>query len=141
MDIFRWDFNEAKIVRFMEGFKEGLEEERQKAREKARELGYEKTFEERLDKASAGDDELIRRVAAQRALSQGLPIKAILNITDFDLETLKQLANNDMERGRVAGWEEGRVATIRNLLENGIVAEQIAFTLKMPVEMVKQCLS
>ena len=91
MDITKWDLNEAKIAWYMEGFEIGLEEGREKARKKAREEGWEEVFEENLKKARARDSELINIASARKALSKGLPIEAIQNITGLDLETLKKL--------------------------------------------------
>ena len=53
---------------------------------------------------------------------------------EWDMETALAV---EREEGR----EEGRAETIKNLLENGIAAEQIAIALKLPVETIKQYLS
>jgi hypothetical protein len=102
----KWDFDEAQIVRFMEGFEDSLEERRQKAREKARELGCEQDFEKALEKARVGDSERINRAAAQNALANGLSYKVIIKMTGFDMETLWKM-KEDIEVGIRKGIKKG----------------------------------
>ena len=65
---------------------------------------------------------------------------------EWDMETALAVEREEgreegREKGLEIGREEGRAETIKNLLENGIAAEQIAIALKLPVETVKQYLS
>ena len=118
----KWDFDEAQIVRFMEGYEDGLEERRRKARERARELGCEQEFEKALEEARVGDSELINRAAAQNALANGLSYKAIIKITGFDMETLWKMQDS-IEVGIRKGIKKGIAIVARNALAEGASIE------------------
>ena len=64
-----WNWDDALAVRFEEGLEEGME----RGREEGREEGY--------------------RQIAMKALSKGLPLDVIKDITGFDLETIQKISS------------------------------------------------